>query len=71
MAHPVNFYYLILIGIFLRPCSSLGMMYAPQSVEPQYASTAGMFGAAMLITGIFSGLMFSSMFPMLVQSVGW
>lgn len=47
------------------------MMYAPQSVEPQYASTAGMFGAAMLITGIFSGLMFSSMFPMLVQSVGW
>lgn len=47
------------------------MMYAPQSVEPQYASTAGMFGAAMLITGIFTGIMFSWSFPSLVATIGW
>lgn len=47
------------------------MMYAPQSVEPQYAVTAGMYGAAMLITGIFSGIMFSMLFPILVANVSW
>ncbi|EAA01977.2 AGAP012748-PA [Anopheles gambiae str. PEST] len=47
--------------------SSLGMMYTPQSVEPQYAMTAGMFAAAMLITGIFTGILFSMVFPMVVQ----
>lgn len=51
--------------------SSLGMMYAPQTVAPQYACTAGMFAAAMLITGIFSGITFSMVFPLLVKSVSW
>lgn len=45
--------------------SSLGMMYAPQSVLPKYQITAGMFAAAMLITGIFSGVLFSFIFPVL------
>lgn len=48
--------------------SSLGMMYAPQSqTNPQYAVTAGMMAAAMLITGIFSGIMFSFVFPQFVK----
>ncbi|KAH8260087.1 equilibrative nucleoside transporter 1 [Drosophila bipectinata] len=46
--------------------SSLGMMYAPQSVAAKYQTTAGMFAAAMLITGIFSGIMFSYLPPVLV-----
>lgn len=83
MDHPVELFYesslkvyLILFLINLKSfisylSSSLGMMYAPQSVEPQYASTAGMFGAAMLITGIFSGIMFSWIFPVLVANVSW
>ena len=64
LTHPV------LVSLFFR-YSSLGMMYAPQSVEPQYASTAGMFGAAMLITGIFSGIMFSWLFPWVVATISW
>lgn len=48
--------------------SSLAMMYAPGSQSnPQYAQTAGMFAAAMLITGIFSGILFSSVFPDIVK----
>uniref|UniRef100_A0A1B0AHH1 Equilibrative nucleoside transporter 1 n=1 Tax=Glossina pallidipes TaxID=7398 RepID=A0A1B0AHH1_GLOPL len=43
--------------------SSLGMMYAPKTVSPKYQTTAGMFAAAMLITGIFSGILFSFLFP--------
>lgn len=47
--------------------SSLGMMYAPQTVESRYAVTAGMFAAAMLITGIFTGILFSMVFPKIVE----
>lgn len=47
--------------------SSLGMMYTPQTVESQHAVTAGMFAAAMLITGIFSGILFSMVFPLIVR----
>lgn len=46
--------------------SSLGMMYAPQTVQPKYQVTAGMFAAAMLITGIFSGILFSFILPSFV-----
>ncbi|EDW37152.1 GL25678 [Drosophila persimilis] len=44
--------------------SSLGMMYAPQTVHAKYQTTAGMYAAAMLITGIFSGVMFSYLGPL-------
>lgn len=44
--------------------SSLAMMYAPGSqTNPQYQITAGMMAAAMLITGIFTGILFSFVFP--------
>ncbi|XP_065371053.1 equilibrative nucleoside transporter 1 [Calliphora vicina] len=46
--------------------SSLGMMYAPQTVLPKYQITTGMFAAAMLITGIFSGILFSFILPSFV-----
>lgn len=38
-------------------------------VDSQYASTAGMFGAASLITGIFTGILFSMIMPSFVASV--
>uniref|UniRef100_A0A1B0D6E7 Equilibrative nucleoside transporter n=3 Tax=Phlebotomus papatasi TaxID=29031 RepID=A0A1B0D6E7_PHLPP len=51
--------------------SSLAMMYTSKYVEPRYAVTAGMFAAAMLITGIFSGILFSMVFPILVERITW
>lgn len=51
--------------------SSLGMMYAPQTVAPQHAQTAGMFAAAMLITGIFLGISSSVVHPIIVKSMSW
>lgn len=51
--------------------SSLAMMYAPSCVDPQYAQTAGMFAAASLITGIFSGILFSGWCPWLVSHIVW
>lgn len=42
------------------------MMYTPQTVDPAHAVTAGMFAAAFLITGIFSGVSLSFIFPTLV-----
>lgn len=51
--------------------SSLAMMYAPSSQSnPQYQTTAGMMAAAMLISGIFSGILFSSIFPEFVKMPG-
>lgn len=47
------------------------MMYAPQTVEPQYAQTAGMFAAAMLITGIFTGISSSVVYPEIVSTISW
>lgn len=52
-------------------CSSLAMMYAPQTVAPQHAQTAGMFAAAMLITGIFTGITSSAVHSSVVQSLSW
>ncbi|XP_054081415.1 equilibrative nucleoside transporter 1 isoform X1 [Zeugodacus cucurbitae] len=46
--------------------SSLAMMYAPQTVEPKYQVKAGMFAAAMLITGIFGGILFSFLNPQFI-----
>ncbi|XP_046667312.1 equilibrative nucleoside transporter 1 [Homalodisca vitripennis] len=51
--------------------SSVCMMYCPRMVKPEHASIAGMFGAASLITGIFSGIMFSAVMPWFVSTVSW
>lgn len=48
--------------------SSLAMMYAPISqTNPVYQVKAGMMAAAMLISGIFGGIMFSFLPPIIVQ----
>ena len=41
-----------------------------RTVEPRYASTAGMFGAASIVTGIFSGIGLSYAMPALVSRCG-
>lgn len=51
--------------------SSLAMMYTPSTVDEQYASVAGMFAGASLISGIFSGILISFLWPWLVSHVGW
>ena len=42
-------------------------MSVRRTVEPRYASTAGMFGAASIVTGIFSGIGLSYAMPALVS----
>lgn len=61
----------ISMGLSSGYLSSLGMMYAPKSVEAEYSITAGMFAAAMLITGIFSGIVFSMIIPYIVTNISW
>ncbi|XP_023724605.1 equilibrative nucleoside transporter 1 isoform X2 [Cryptotermes secundus] len=51
--------------------SSVAMMYCPRCVEPQYASTAGMFGGASLITGIVCGIFFTMVMPLIVNTTFW
>ncbi|XP_018794698.1 PREDICTED: equilibrative nucleoside transporter 2-like [Bactrocera latifrons] len=46
--------------------SALAMMYAPQTVEQNQQVKAGMFAGAMLISGIFCGILFSFITPYLV-----
>lgn len=49
--------------------SSLAMMYAPLSQSnPVFQVKAGMMAAAMLISGIFAGIMFSFLPSIIVQS---
>lgn len=61
----------IRLVFILQKFSSLGMMYAPQTVQPQHAQTAGMFAAAMLITGIFSGCLVANVLPKVITEVTW
>lgn len=59
----------VLLGLTSGYYSSLAMMYCPGTVEPEYAGIAGMFGAACLITGIFCGINFSIVMPIIVQNI--
>lgn len=47
------------------------IVFCYRSVEPQYASTAGMFGGASLITGLFGGILFTLVMPLLVKTQVW
>lgn len=51
--------------------SSLGMMYVSSMVAPEHGGTAGMIGAAMLVTGIVSGITFTRLCPILVSLDLW
>ncbi|KYN34592.1 Equilibrative nucleoside transporter 3 [Trachymyrmex septentrionalis] len=59
----------ITMGLSSGYLSSLSMMYCPRMVDSQYASTAGMFGAASLMTGIFTGILFSMVMPSIVANI--
>ncbi|KAL1494824.1 hypothetical protein ABEB36_010353 [Hypothenemus hampei] len=51
--------------------SALAMMYTPSTVDSQYASIAGMFAGAALISGIFAGILISFLWPWLIGHIGW
>ena len=65
----VYFVIAVTMGITSGYFSSLSMMYCPRMVESQHSATAGMFGAASLITGIFTGILFSMVMPSMVANV--
>nr|XP_031834262.1 NADPH-dependent diflavin oxidoreductase 1 isoform X3 [Nomia melanderi] len=65
----VYFLIAVTMGISSGYYSSLSMMYCPRMVDSKYSSTAGMFGAASLITGIVSGLLFCMLMPNLVANL--
>ncbi|CAH1957618.1 unnamed protein product [Acanthoscelides obtectus] len=50
--------------------SSLAMMYTPRQVEDRHAPMAGMFAAAALITGIFTGILITFLWPWVIGHVG-
>ncbi|BES96821.1 equilibrative nucleoside transporter [Nesidiocoris tenuis] len=59
-----------LLGLSSGYYSSVAMMYCPGTVSsPQYTSTASMFGAACIITGICAGIATSFVFPWIVSNV--
>ncbi|XP_024940273.1 NADPH-dependent diflavin oxidoreductase 1 isoform X4 [Cephus cinctus] len=57
----------ITMGLTSGYFSSIAMMYCPRMVESHHAATAGMFGAASLITGIFTGILFSMVMPYVIS----
>ncbi|XP_076249264.1 NADPH-dependent diflavin oxidoreductase 1 isoform X2 [Calliopsis andreniformis] len=67
----VYFVIAVTMGVTSGYFSSLSMMYCPRMVDSQYTATAGMFGAASLITGIFTGILFSMVMPSLVANVSF
>ncbi|CAH1736445.1 equilibrative nucleoside transporter 1 isoform X1 [Aphis gossypii] len=58
-----------ILGLSSGYYSSVAMMYAPSCVEPRYSGIAGMFGAAMLLTGICSGILFGMLMPFIVKHI--
>ncbi|XP_076396067.1 equilibrative nucleoside transporter 1 isoform X1 [Megachile rotundata] len=67
----VYFVIAVTMGLSSGYFSSLSMMYGPRMVDSQYTATAGMFGAASLITGICAGILFSMIMPSLVQNLSF
>lgn len=57
----------MLLGLSSGYFSSLCMMYAPRSVPPEHAGTAGMMAAGCLVLGIFFGINFSAIMAWLVK----
>ena len=49
------------------PAVNKKMNFIFRTVDPEYASVAGMFGAASIVTGIFSGIGFSYLMPLIVS----
>ncbi|XP_022178344.1 equilibrative nucleoside transporter 1-like isoform X2 [Myzus persicae] len=58
-----------ILGLSSGYYSSVAMMYTPSCVEPRYSGIAGMFGAAVLLTGICCGILFGMITPFIVRHV--
>ncbi|XP_076643892.1 equilibrative nucleoside transporter 1 isoform X1 [Halictus rubicundus] len=67
----VYFVIAVTMGVSSGYYSSLAMMYCPRMVDSDYASTAGMFGGASLITGIFTGILFGTVMPSIVENLSF
>lgn len=61
----------ITMGLSSGYFSSIAMMYVPSCVDSKHAATAGMFAGAFLITGIFSGVLVSFIWPWVVTHIGY
>ncbi|XP_044727243.1 equilibrative nucleoside transporter 1 [Chrysoperla carnea] len=57
----------ITLGLTSGYFGALAMMYVPRKVDQQYSGTAGMFGSAMLVSGILCGVLFSFLGPPIVS----
>ncbi|CAI6374027.1 unnamed protein product [Macrosiphum euphorbiae] len=55
------------LGLSSGYYSSVAMMYTLSCVEPRYSGIAGMFGAAVLITGVCGGILFGMITPFIVE----
>ncbi|CAH1188680.1 unnamed protein product [Phyllotreta striolata] len=66
----VYFYLSATMALSSGYLSSLAMMYVPSAVEERYATTAGMFAAAALASGIFSGIVMTFGWPWFISHVG-
>ncbi|XP_060859996.1 equilibrative nucleoside transporter 1-like [Metopolophium dirhodum] len=56
-----------ILGLTSGYYSSVAMMYIPSCVAPKYSGIAGMFGAAVLLTGICCGILFGMITPLIVK----
>ncbi|CAH1641463.1 unnamed protein product [Spodoptera littoralis] len=61
----------VLLGWSSGHGSSLAMMYIGGTVAPENAGTAGMIGAAMLVTGLVTGITFTRLCPIIVTADLW
>lgn len=61
----LNFFFYILIN-FIKVIN-----FIFSCVEPKYSGIAGMFGAAMLLTGICSGILFGMIMPSIIANISW
>lgn len=50
--------------------SCLIMQYIPGTVEARYSFDAGLFGGAVLVTGVFTGVLCSYLWPVFIENVG-
>ncbi|QKE44454.1 hypothetical protein Yalta_007 [Yalta virus] len=65
----IYIFIVLLFGITSGHFSSLSFHYFVSSTKEKNVQASGMLGAISLITGIFTGLAFSSVFPYIIQNL--
>jgi len=61
-------FFVILFGVSGGYTASLALMYCPRCVGAEYASIAGMMGAAAIGVGILLGLLISCLMPLIISA---